>query len=270
MTVARIAEWARNYNRANNTMRAHLNAVRQFLRWCDDIGHITGHRDAPLRRLVKAYPPTYGKTEGFRPANRLTQSQYEALVAACDDGTATGLRDELLIRIGVTAGMRVSELRTLTVGAVHRAPDLAWIGKANKARTAKAGPGLLSVIRRYLDRYEAELGPLPDQLPLFCPTIHSRRPNELRWGQPMTTNQAIRLLILRRAETAGVGYLAPHDLKRTAARMMHEARSADGAHLFDLLDIADVLDHSNPKVTKDCYIGPLDTANKDRAAALFG
>ena len=64
--------------------------------------------------------------------------------------------------------------------------------------------------------------------------------------------------------------MAPHDLKRSAARMMHEARSADGGHLFDLLDVADVLDHSNPKVTKDCYIGPLGNANKDRAAALFG
>ncbi len=64
--------------------------------------------------------------------------------------------------------------------------------------------------------------------------------------------------------------MPPHDLKRTAARMMHEARGADGGHLFDLLDIADVLDHSNPKVTKDCYIGPLGNDNKERAARLFG
>jgi hypothetical protein len=52
--------------------------------------------------------------------------------------------------------------------------------------------------------------------------------------------------------------------------MMFEARSADGGHLFDLLEIAEVLDHSNPKVTKDCYIGPLDNATKERAAELFG
>jgi hypothetical protein len=51
---------------------------------------------------------------------------------------------------------------------------------------------------------------------------------------------------------------------------VHEARSADGAHLFDLLEIAHVVDHSDPKVTKDCHIGALDATNKDRAAALFG
>jgi len=89
-------------------------------------------------------------------------------------------------------------------------------------------------------------------------------------GAGITTAQGIRVLLARRAEAAGLGYMAPHDLKRSAARMMHEARSADGGHLFDLLDVADVLDHSNPKVTKDCYIGPLGNANKDRAAALFG
>jgi hypothetical protein len=37
-----------------------------------------------------------------------------------------------------------------------------------------------------------------------------------------------------------------------------------------LLDIADVLDHSDPKVTKDCYNGPLENGNKERAARLLG
>jgi integrase len=252
-------------------MRAHLNAVRLFLRWCEETGRITNHRDAPLRRLVKAYPPVYGKAQGFRPANRLTQAQYETLTATCDDGTDAGLRDELLIRIGVSAGMRVTELRSLTVGGIRRAPQMHWIGKANKPRSAKAGPALVDLIDRYLARYEQEIGrALTDDMPAFCPAVHSRRPGELRWGHALTTNQGIRLLLVRRSEAAGVGYMAPHDLKRTAARMMHDARTADGAHMFDLLDIADVLDHSNPKVTKDCYVGPLDTTNKDRAAALFG
>lgn len=52
--------------------------------------------------------------------------------------------------------------------------------------------------------------------------------------------------------------------------LIDEAKSADGGHLFDLLDIADVFDHSNPEVTKDCSIGPLENGNKERAARLFG
>src|SRR5581483_10397688 len=192
LTADRIAQWAESYDRANNTMRAHLNAVRLFLRWCEDTGHLASYRDAPLRRLVRSYPATYGKTQGYRPANRLTKDGYEALLAACQDGTDTGLRDELLIRLGVAGGMRVTELRELTIGAVRRAPNLAWTGKANKPRTAKAGPGLIAVIGQYLDRYAEHLASAHDALPLFCPVRHSRRAGELRWGQAITTNQAIR------------------------------------------------------------------------------
>ena len=269
-TAAAVAGWATTYEGANNTVRAHLTGVRTFLRWCQDTGHLTTYRDRPLQRLLRSYPPTYGKVESRRPANRLDEAQYQQLLAACNDATDAGMRDELLVRLGVSGGMRCAELINLTVGALRNAPNLTWRGKANKPRTARAGQALVALIRRYLDTYEQGLGrPLADTDPVFCRSVHSRNPGDLAWGHAMTTGAGIRLLIQRRATAAGLDYLAPHDLKRTAARMMHEARSADGGHVFDLLDIAEVLDHSNPKVTKDCYIGPLGNANKDRAADLF-
>jgi integrase len=166
----------------------------------------------------------------------------------------------------------VNELRTLTVAALQAAPALRWTGKTNKARTAKAGPALVDLIERYLARYAAAIGGQEPRgtSPALCATLHPRNPAALAWGQPVRQNDTLSRNLRKRATAAGLGWIAAHDLKRTAGRMMHEARSADGGHLFDLLDIADVLDHDNPKVTKDCYIGPLGNANKDRAAALFG
>ncbi|MEY2475341.1 MAG: integrase/recombinase XerC [Actinomycetota bacterium] len=253
-------------------MRAHITAVRGFLRWAHETGRITTFRDRPFRRLLASYPATYGKVQSPHPARRLTKAEYDHLTTACQDATEAGLRDELLIRLGVGAGMRSQELVGATVGMVRQAPSLSWIGKRKKARTATAGPALVAVIAEYLRQYAVAVGrPLNDDDPLFCKARHSRcYPDQLQWGVGITTTAGVRALVLRRARVAGFDYLAPHDLKRTAARIMHEARSADGGHLFDLLEIADVLDHSNPKVTKDCYIGPLDTASKDRAAELFG
>jgi integrase len=270
-TAAAVAQWAASYDGANNTVRAHLTGVRTFLRWCHEAGHLPTYRDRPLQRLLRSFPPIYGKAQAHRPANRLNESGYHALLSACADGTDTGLRDELFVRLGVSGGMRVDELLRLDVAALSHAPDLAWTGKANRPRTAKAGPELTDLIARYLDRYVAQLDrPLRPTDPIFCKARHAKHSDQLAWGQPITTTAALRLLLRRRAALAGIGYMAPHDLKRTAGRMMHEARSSDGGHLFDLLDIADVLDHDNPKVTKDCYIGPLGNANKERAAALFG
>ena len=271
LSAAAVARWAQGYAGANNTIRAHLTAVRGFLRWCNETGRLAEYRDRPFQRLLKAYPPTYGKAQAARPANRLDEERYQSLLRACSDGTEAGMRDELLVRLGVSAGMRVSELLHTDVGALRRAPTLTWTGKARKIRTAQAGPVLTELINRYLDIYTESVGrPLVDGDPIFCRSVHARHADVLNWGDPITTTAGLRLVLRRRAEIAGIGYLAPHDLKRTAARMMHEARSTDGGHLFDLLDIADVLDHSNPKVTKDCYIGPLENGNKERAARLFG
>ena len=270
LTAAAVSAWADSTAGANNTIRSHLTAVRNFLRWCQDTGHISDYRDRPMARLLRSYPPTYGKIQAQRPANRLDRDQYQTLITACTDGTDAGMRDELLVRLGVSGGMRAAELLHLTVGALRRAPDLAWTGKANKLRTAKAGPALSDLITRYLAAYQSSIGrELADADPIFCRSQHPKRSHALSWGTAITTTPGLRLLLLRRAASAGLGYLAPHDLKRSAARMMHEERSSDGGHVFDLLDIADVLDHSNPKVTKDCYIGPLGNANKDRAADLF-
>ena len=271
LSASAVAQWAQNYLGANNTVRAHLSAVRGFLRWCYETGRLSSYRDRPFQRLLKSYPPTYGKVQAKKPAARLDEGQYHALLSACTDGTEAGMRDELLVRLGVSGGMRVSELQHLDVGALRQAPSITWTGKARKVRTAQAGPALTGLIHRYLSTYAAALGrPLDDHDPVFCKSVHAKHPDLIRWGDPITTSAGLRFLLQRRAQAAGISYLAPHDLKRTAARMMHEARSADGGHLFDLLDIADVLDHSNPKVTKDCYIGPLGNENKERAARLFG
>lgn len=72
-----------------------------------------------------------------------------------------------------------------------------------------------------------------------------------------------------RAAAAGLGHLSPHDLRRTAAGVLHRAKGTDGGHLFDLRDIQQVLDHVDPATTKRSYLDPLDTGTKERAAAFF-
>ena len=63
--------------------------------------------------------------------------------------------------------------------------------------------------------------------------------------------------------------MSPHDLRRTAAGILHRSVSEDGAHHFDLLDIQKVLGHANPATTMRSYIDPLDTGVIRRAAAVL-
>ncbi|MGH9132163.1 MAG: hypothetical protein ACRDWV_10970 [Acidimicrobiales bacterium] len=63
--------------------------------------------------------------------------------------------------------------------------------------------------------------------------------------------------------------MSPHDLRRSAAGILHCSVSEDGAHHFDLLDIQKVLGHANPATTMRSYIDPLDNGVIRRAASVL-
>jgi len=75
--------------------------------------------------------------------------------------------------------------------------------------------------------------------------------------------------VKRRAELSGLGRVAPHDLRRTTASILHADVTDDGAHRFDLLDIQQILDHADPATTMRCYITPISTGTKDRAGIIL-
>ena len=92
---------------------------------------------------------------------------------------------------------------------------------------------------------------------------------QISWGRPFKQPVSIGKLVAGRAEQAGLGHVSPHDLRRSAAGILHRSVSEDGAHHFDLLDIQKVLGHANPATTMRSYIDPLDTGVICRAAAVL-
>jgi len=76
-------------------------------------------------------------------------------------------------------------------------------------------------------------------------------------------------MVVRRATEAGLGHVSPHDLRRTAASILHHATDETGAHHFDLLDIQKVLGHADPVTTMRSYLDPLDTAVIERAGEVL-
>jgi integrase len=85
----------------------------------------------------------------------------------------------------------------------------------------------------------------------------------------MADTSTINLFLLYRAGLAELGHVAPHDLRRTCANLLHNARTPDGGHLFDLLDIQQVLDHADPATTQRSYISQLSSPVKSAAGATL-
>jgi integrase len=226
----------------------------------------SSRRDHPLRRI----PRLYGKVQGKYPARWLTYEEaFGTLLAACHDGTDPGVRDELLLRLGL-AGLRAAEIIHLRMSDVHlddNPPTIAWIGKASRSRRIVPGTQLLDLLGRYLSNYADNIGrPLQLTDPLVCREKPGAGTGQLSWGHPIAQTCSVRRIVGNRSAAAGLGHLSPHDLRRTAAGILHHATDEHGAHHFDLLDIQKVLDHVDPATTMRSYLDPIDTTVKERAA----
>jgi integrase len=263
--------WCTSGNPANNTVYQRTSQAWTFLRWCIREGVIDKNPAEHLRdpgSPLRTFRRTFGKVQSKHPGRWLTHDEaYGLLVASCQDGTLIGLRDEIILRLGL-AGMRLAEIGSLTVGDVARLPVITWTGKGRKPRQMTAGERLVDAIRRYLAQYPE---PKSDD-PLICRQVMgAARQGGLRrlcWHQGPQP-RSLYWIVNERGKAAGLGHISPHDLRRSAAGILHRATTPEGAHHFDLLDIQRVLGHADPATTMKSYLEPMDTAVLDRAAGFL-
>jgi len=197
------------------------------------------------------------------------------------DDTPMGRRDELVLRLGLS-GVRAQEIVALRIGDLRDLdtdhPSLHWTGKRYKPLHIALGPQTVAALRRYLADYRAHLGaePSADQ-PLICRRRPGRtakgQPHRLDYGTGLTPGASGRAavwnIVTGAARRAGLGHVGPHDLRRSAAGILHREKGPDGSHKFDLLDIQKVLHHADPVTTMKCYLDPMDTEVLDRAARVL-
>jgi integrase len=265
LTENDIIAWVIHQPAANNHVRQRLSVARTFLRWCDRAGHTVPDIEETASQIRRAHPKVYAKAQARYPARFLTREQADQLIAACHDHTWTGSQDQLIVRLGLH-GLRLAEIASLTWRNLQ-GDQLTWTAKGRKPRHIRLNPELVNLLARWHTEYARHTEPTPDSPLLVQVTKH--RPPQLIWGTPLLP-LTLRLHVTRRAELAGLGHVATHDLRRSAASILHNARDATGAHIFDLLDIQQVLGHSDPATTMRSYLEPISSDIMDKASAYLG
>jgi integrase/recombinase XerD len=101
----------------------------------------------------------------------LTDTEVDALLAACNQTTWTGRRDHAMLALTIQTGLRISELITLNCQDITlgTGANVHTIGKGRKARRTPLTPPIRTVLKAWL----AERTGAPDE-PLF-PTSTGRR-----------------------------------------------------------------------------------------------
>jgi integrase len=219
---------------APSSVNVELSALRKLATEAADNGLLDPELAAGIGRVRGA------KRLGDRAGNWLTPEEATVLLNAPDRSTLLGLRDRAILALLVGCGLRRAELVSLHVRQIQLRdsrwvlPDLA--GKGSRLRTIPV-PAWVKVI---LDEWREAAGVTDG--PVFRPLNKAGRVTPGRLSEDTVWNVV-------RAYGARLGHpaLAPHDLRRTCAKL---CRMAGG----DLEQIQLLLGHASVQTTER-YLG---------------
>jgi len=228
----RVALEARGLGSVSINVR--ITAVRKLAVEAADNGLLAPELAAGITRVKGA------KSKGVRVGNWLSVRQAQALLNAPDVTTKKGLRDRAMLAVLLGCGLRRSEVAALTLKHIQTR-DNRWcivdlVGKHGRVRTIP----MPTWVKGAIDAWTAAAG---------LTEGHVLRP--LNRGDQMRgdrlSEKVIWQLLRPYSAAAGVPGIAPHDLRRSCAKM---CRAAGG----ELEQIQLLLGHASVQTTER-YLG---------------
>jgi site-specific recombinase XerD len=156
------------------------------------------------------------RQKGGRLGTWLTVEQAQGLLKAPQGDSLRARRDRALLALLVGCGLRRAEIATLTVERIQQREGR-WVlvdiaGKGNRVRSVPMPAWAKAAVDRWIAAAPIESGRLFRAI--------SQKGDV---GEALTA-QAVYLIVKRYAEKLGVE-MAPHDLRRTFAKLAHRGRS---------------------------------------------
>ena len=217
---------------AASTINVRLAAVRRLAYEAADTGLLSPELVAGIRR-VKGVPHL-----GRRVGNWLSAAEGEQLLSGTGVETLRQKRDAAIISLLLGCGLRRSEVVSLTCGDIQKREDhwaiVDLVGKAGHVRTVPVPAWVKAAVDRWAE------GIINGKL------FRSIRKNGIVCGNGITQN-VVWYVVKCGAARAGIKALAPHDLRRTCARLCYAAGG-------ELEQIQFLLGHASVQTTER-YIG---------------
>jgi site-specific recombinase XerD len=232
----------------------------------DDPANVEALVNRKLTRLSNAIDPSLSKvkvhTDQDTPDSqhhRLTAQQAEHLLQAPDTSTLQGLRDKALFALMLSTGIRAAEAAALEVEDLRQqlGGELALhvkAGKGDKGRLVPYGDmdQALIVVDAWLDAAGITEGPVFRGFYRGYKTIRD---------DAITTRGIEKILEGYQVPINGeLVTLAPHDLRRSYARLLY-------TNGVDLISIQQNLGHADSKTTLG-YIGVMDASARRPPAMI--
>lgn len=195
---------------APTTINLRLAAVRRLAFEASDSGLLSPELAAGIRRVKGV------RRIGVRVGNWLTSEQSKRLLGTADRNSLRGKGNYAILAILIGCGLRRGELLALRVETIELR-ERHWIvanlmGKAGHMRTVPIPVWVKSAIDEWKEASGITKGPI----------FRSINKMGQVWGNGMTA-KVLWQVVRDAASSAGIEKLAPHDLRRTCARLCHIA-----------------------------------------------
>jgi site-specific recombinase XerD len=195
---------------APGTINGRLAAVRRLAYEAADAGLLTPDLAAGIRRVKGP------KNLGVRLGNWLTTDQARALWQVPDANTLKGKRDRALLGLLLGCGLRRKEAAELDLVRLQRRDDhwaiVDLVGKARHVRTVPVPDWVKNAIDAWLVSAGVSEGRV-----FRCVCRAGKT-----WGGGVT-ERVVWHVVKECAKRAAIENLAPHDLRRTCARLCRDA-----------------------------------------------
>jgi len=192
------------------TINLRLAAVRRIAYEAADAGLLSPELAAGIRRVKGV------RRIGVRLGNWLTPEQSRRLLQSATALTARELRDHVMVAMLIGCGLRRAELLALSLESIQQGEEH-WViadlvGKGGHVRTVP----IPDWVKRTVDAWMAAAG-----------ITHGRVFRAINkagrvWGDVMSP-KVLWDVVRAAAARAAIDKLAPHDLRRTCARLCHLA-----------------------------------------------
>jgi site-specific recombinase XerD len=234
---ATVAAWRTSLESrklGSSSINIRLSAIRKLAVEASDNGLLAPELMAGILRVKGV------KSKGVRVGNWLSLRQAQVLLSAPDATMLKGLRDRAILAILLGCGLRRSEAAALTFAHLRRL-DGRWcivdlLGKHGRVRTVPVPTWAKAAI----DAWVSAAG-LGDGY-VLRPVNRADRISGQRLGE-----KAIWLMLRQYAQAVGLPGIAPHDARRTCAKL---CRTAGG----QLEQIQLLLGHASIQTTER-YLG---------------
>src|SRR5579864_5611729 len=229
-TVSAWRVWLEARGLGSSSIIIRMSAIRKLAAEAADNGLLAPELAAGIARVKSA------KSVGVRTGNWLSVRQAQNLLNAPDITTLRGLRDRAILAVLLGCGLRRSEVAALTFAHVQQR-DGRWCivdlrGKHGRVRTMP----MPTWVKVAIDAWTSAAGVVGGHV--FRSVNRADRVGGERLGEKVVWQ-----MLHQYADAVGVPGIAPHDLRRTCAKL---CRASGG----ELEQIQLLLGHASVQTTK--------------------